>query len=157
MCDEVLRNGAKLSRRQIRPLDGGYYWVPYPDCDSVTWGVLTCHDLGFNAYAGHSDLWLGVIDRLAKAWNKDASALRRVLRNHFYGLPRGRVTHRNRRALIHHGRDAPRADWLKRVIQCFDLNRRSVKPMYDEHETTCAEDRRKVSEALGITTGWVNR
>ncbi|MGO9916044.1 MAG: hypothetical protein ACLQIB_15225 [Isosphaeraceae bacterium] len=156
MSDEDLRNRAKLSERRSHPLGGGYYWVPYPDRDSITWGVLSCHEMGFKAHDGHSDLWLGVVDRLATAWNKDASALRRLLRNHFYGLPRGRVTQPKRRSLIHHGNDAPRADWLEKVIRSFDLDSRAVKPMYDEHETMCAEDRLKVMEALGIAAGWVN-
>ena len=47
-------------------LTGGYYWFPSPDIDSVTWQVLTCHELGCDADVGHVDLWILVIDRLAK-------------------------------------------------------------------------------------------
>jgi hypothetical protein len=36
------------------------------------------------------------------------------------------------------------------VIRRFDLDPRSVKFVYDEHETRLGEDSRKVMEALGI-------
>jgi hypothetical protein len=152
MRDEELGSGANLSDRQIRPLAGGYYWFPSPGNDSITWNVLTCHDLGCDADVGHADLWLKVIARLAHVWNKDARSLRR-LKTHCYGLPRGRVTRRGRISMINHGNDAPLRHWLGRVIRHFDLDRRSVKPLFDEHERMFAEDRRQVMDALGITLG----
>jgi hypothetical protein len=58
----------------------------------VTWDVLTCHEMGFDAEVGHADLWPSVIERLAKACVRDARILRRLLKDRCYGLPRGRVT-----------------------------------------------------------------
>jgi len=134
-------------------LEGGYYWFPSPVDGSITWDVLTCHELGFDAEIGHADLWLIVIERLATAWNKDGRVLRRLLKTHCYGLPRGRVTRPERISLILHGRDAPRPHWQERVIRRFDLDRRSVKTLFDEHETMFAEDHRLVMSALGIAIG----
>ena len=64
MRRELERNRIE-SEPQIHPLDGGYYWLFYPDDGSIAWDVLTCHELGFDADVEHVDLWLAVIDRLA--------------------------------------------------------------------------------------------
>jgi hypothetical protein len=52
--------------------------------------------------------------------------------------------------LILHGKDAPVSDWLARVIRRFDLDRRSVRAVFDEHERMLPADRRLVAEALGL-------
>jgi hypothetical protein len=72
---------------QSRPSTGGYYWFPTPGRTVPGWDVISCHDLGLDCGIGHSELW-PVIDRLAIAWGKDASRLRRLLKNHYTGLPR---------------------------------------------------------------------
>ena len=90
-------------------------------------------------------------ERLASAWHKDAAVLRRLLRNCEYGLPRGRVTRPGKRFLILHGEDSPCTDWLERVVLAFRLDRRSVRVLFDEHERTMAEDRRRVLEVLGVS------
>ena len=56
------------------PFHGGYYWFPAPAPDGVQWSLLTCEDLGFASDQGHPDLWPAVIDRLATAWGKNATA-----------------------------------------------------------------------------------
>jgi hypothetical protein len=137
-------------RKNRQALCGGYYWFPGPNGETVTWEVLTCHELGFDAEVGHIDLWPSVLDRLATAWGKDKRLLRILMNNHYTGLPRGRVTRPKGTFLILHGRDAPVADWERRVIQRFDLDRRSVRAVFDEHERMLPGDRRKVNEVLGI-------
>jgi hypothetical protein len=107
--------------------------------------------MGFDSEAGHVDLWPSVIDRLAKTCDRDARILRRLLKDRYYGLPRGRVTRPAGRSLVLHGRDAPRPDWEESVMRRFDLDPRSVGILYDEHETMMAEDRRRVTAALGLT------
>jgi hypothetical protein len=114
----------------------------------VSWEVLTCHDLGRDAEVGHICLWPSVIDRLAEVWRKDARVLGRRLRDAYSGLPRGRVTRPGSRSLVLHGDDAPVSDWLLRVILGFDLDRRSIRVVYDEHERMLPADRRLVAEAL---------
>jgi hypothetical protein len=136
-----------------RPLTGAYYWLPRRSGKTVWWSVLTCHDLGFGPDDGHFKLWPSAIDRLATAWVRDAVRLKRLLAGHWYGLPRGRVTRPERRCLVLHGDDAPVADWLDRVVERFDLDRRSVKTLYDEHEQTFTEDRRAVYDELGLSAG----
>ena len=132
------------------PMDGGYYWVPSPGIRSPSWEVLTCHDLGLDAEFGHVDLWPAVVARLATAWGRDERALLRRLGDRCYGLPRGRVTHPAGRWLVLHGSDSPRRDWLVRVCRRFDLDRRTVVVLHDEHETTFAEHSRAVRDALGL-------
>lgn len=119
----------------------------------MTWDVISCHELGLDAEIGHDDLWPAVIERLAAAWDKDARALQRLLKDRYYGLPRGRVTRPGGRFLILHGADSPTSDWLERVIRRFDLDRRSVKVLFDEHETMMAADQKRVMTALGISFG----
>lgn len=133
----------------LRRLTGGYYWFPMPVDGSVLWDVLTCHELGHDSEVGHIDLWPFVIDRLAAAWSRDASTLLRKLRNAYTGLPRGRVTRPGSRSLILHGNDAPIPHWLPRVIRRFDLERCSIRVVYDEHERMLDADRWMVEEALG--------
>jgi len=138
-------------KRRLQPLTGGYYWFPAPAHGSVAWCVLTCHDLGFGAGMGHTGLWPAVIDRLAQVWNRDQTFFRTHLKDHYTGLPRGRVTEPpGGRLLVCHGNDSPVADWLQRVIRGFDLDGRSVRAVFDEHERMLPEDRAKVNEVFGI-------
>jgi hypothetical protein len=139
--------------RSPKPLTGGYYWFPTHADGPVGWLVLTCHDLDFGPDDGHFDMWPSVVDRLATAWVQDAVRLGRRLARHCYGLPRGRVTRPDRRSLVLHGDDAPVDDWLAMVVERFDLDRRSLKILLDEHEQTFADDRRAVHAALGLPEG----
>jgi hypothetical protein len=91
--------------------------------------VLSCHELGHDAEVGHIDLWPSVIDRVAEVWRKDTL----------------------------HGKDAPVSDWLARVIRRFDLDRRSVRVVYDEHERILPPDRRLVEGTLGLQPGRAGR
>jgi hypothetical protein len=144
--DREIRGGD----RSNAPSHGGYYWFPTPVPEGVRWSLLTCDDLGLAPDEGHPDLWPAVIDRLAIAWGRRADALRRDLGGHYTGLPRGRVT-RPGRYLILHGDDAPVADGLTVVIRRFRLERARHRAVFDEHERTLPEDRRRVEVALGIS------
>jgi hypothetical protein len=95
-------------------------------------------------------MWRLVIERLATAWRRDVQALRKHLKTNCYGLPRGRVARPEKRFLILHGRDAPVKEWLPIVLRKFDLERRSVKVLFDEHEVMFTSDRLKVREILGL-------
>ena len=107
---------------RLRCLTGGYYWFPTPGDGSVSWEVLSCHELGHDAEVGHIDLWPSVIDRVAEVWRKHTL----------------------------HGKDAPVSDWLARVIRRFHLDRRSVRAVFDEHERMLPSDRRLVEGTLGL-------
>ena len=109
----------------------------------MTWEVLTCHDLGFGAEVGHIDLWPSVIDRLADVWQKDRKLLARHLRDRYTGLPRGRLTEPGGRFLVWHGADAPVGNWKTRVRRAFGLGGIRLKAVFDEHETTLQDDRRR--------------
>ena len=98
-------------------------------------------------------MWPSVIDRLATAWVRDVVRLRKLLAGHCYGFPRGRVTRPDRRFLLLHGHDAPIADWLGLVVERFDLDRRKVRLLFDEHERTFTGDRRAVNAEFGLSVG----
>ena len=136
-------------------LAGGYYWLPAPGHPTICWDVVTCHQLGFDAEVGHVDMWTAVIDQLATAWDKDPAVLRLLLKDRCHGLPRERITRPGKRFLILHGNDSLCPDWLERVILSFHLDRRSVKALFDDHERMLAEDRARVSKALGIHLGQI--
>jgi hypothetical protein len=131
-------------------LTGGYFWFPAPGDGQVEWSVLTCHDLGFSAGESHSDMWPSVIDRLASAWGREVAPLRNRLELCCYGLPRGRLTQPGGRFLLLHGDDAPVSDWLARVLRRFQLNRRSVRLSYSEHERTFTQHRTTVFDEFGL-------
>ena len=57
--------------------------------------------------------------------------------------------------MIFHGKDAPVLDWVPIVVRKFDLDRRSVRVLFDEHERMLPEDRSRVNEALGLKVGKV--
>ena len=134
---------------QLRaPVYGGYYWFPSPGPHGVQWSVVTCADLGLGPDRGHPDLWPKVIDRLAVAWDKKASVLRRFLNEKYTGLPRGRVT-KPAGYIILHGDDAPVADWLPLVAQGFRLEGTRYRVVFDEHERTLPDDRRRLQAFLG--------
>ena len=147
----------RVEAARLRCLTGGYYWFPIPGDGSSTWEVLTCHELGHDAEVGHIDLWPSVIDRLAEVWCKDPRILGRQLRLFYTGLPRGRITRFKGRSLILHGRDAPVSDWLARVIRRFDLDRLSVRVVFDEHERMLPSDRRLMAKVLGQRPGRAGR
>jgi hypothetical protein len=134
-------------------LTGGYYWFPIPDINSLTWSVLTCHELGCDGDVGHVDFWTLVIDRLATVWRKDRLVLRRHLKNHYTGLPRGRITEVGNRFMIFQGNDAPVSDWIPMVVRKFDLNRRFVKVCFDEHERMLPDDCSRVNKIFGLESG----
>ena len=131
-------------------MTGGYYWFPTPAIGSVTWQVLTCHELGCDAEVGHVDLWTLVIDRLATVWRRDGRLIKKHLKNNYTGLPRGRLTHVKNQFMIFHGKDSPVSDWVPMVVRKFDLNRRSVRVLFDEHERMLPEDRRYFNEIFRI-------
>jgi hypothetical protein len=137
------------------PRTGAYYWLPRPDRNGArpAWELITEH--GFNVAEGisHRDFWPFVVERLAAVWGKNARALRRRLRDHYAGLPRGRVTHPGSRYLIIHGDDEPVAHGLKLVRQRFQLNQVEATGLFDEHEQMIRDDHRAVQEALGIALG----
>ena len=41
-------------------------------------------------------------------------------------------------------------DWLPMVLRKFDLERRLIKVLFDEHEVTFTSDRLKVWEIFGL-------
>jgi hypothetical protein len=132
----------------MRPLLGGYYWFPTSTMDGLSWDVLTCHDLAFDAEVGHVDMWPTVVDRLAAAWGRAACGFRRQLIGRYTGLPRGRITRPGRTVLILHGDDAPAADWREKLIEGYGLGARSHRFLFDEHERMLPGDPEQVEESL---------
>jgi hypothetical protein len=131
------------------PRTGAYYWVPIPPVRSLSWRVLTCHELGFDEESSHLEIWPSVIPHLAAIWGRDPKAMKRRLGKNCYGLPRGRVTRPEKVYLILHGDDSPIPDWTEAVIRGFNLQGRRVKPLFDEHEQRLAGDARALARVLG--------
>ncbi len=127
---------------RLRCFGGGDHRFPTPGEGSAIREVLTHHEPGHDAGTGHIDLRTAVIGRLAKVWRSDSQSLGRYLKNSYTGLPRGRATRPDERSLILHGKDAPVSDGLARVIRSFDLERRSVRVVFDERERMLPADRR---------------
>jgi hypothetical protein len=133
------------------PLDGAYYWLPVPIAStSIRWDLITCHDLGVWDGVSHREFWPSVLAHLAPTWGKTPEALRGLLGDHYYGLPRGRVSRPKGRYLLLHGKDSPVPDWEDRIIDRFCLAGRRVTVLHDEHETMIPGHRRLVEELLGI-------
>jgi hypothetical protein len=76
--------------------------------------------------------------------------IKKHLKNNYSGLPRGRVTQAKNRFMIFHGNDSPVPTWVPMVVRKFDLNRRFVRVLFDEHERMPPEDRSRMNEILGI-------
>ena len=103
-----------------KPYRGGYYWLPTPSPEGITWSVVTCRDLGCGADAGHdADLWPRLMIALAAAWGKDAQMLKRRLALSYTGLPRSRVTRSDKTFLVLHGQDSPVQGFEAMVIAEF--------------------------------------
>ncbi len=134
-----------------KPYRGGYYWLPIPSPDGITWSVVTCRDLGCGADAGHDEvLWPRLMVLLAKAWGKDAEVLKRRLALSYTGLPRGRITRPEKMFLVFHGKDSPISGWQAAIIASFRLSGRDVKFIFDEHETQLSEHHRTLAASLGL-------
>ena len=123
-------------------LTGAFYWIPARELECrVSWQLLTCHDLHRWDGISHRELWPFVLDHLAASWNKQPASVQRRLIDHYYALPRGRVTHPGDVYLILHGNDAPIGiDWRNLIIKNFHLEGHRVETPWDEHETTLRED-----------------
>lgn len=134
-------------------LTGAFYWVPFPRPDGFVWELRTCHDLGAWDGVSHREWWPHVLEHLASAWGKDPVVLKRRLRDHHTGLPRGRITHPRPGYVIIHGDDAPVANWLKLVRLKFRLTQVEVNPEYTEHERMIGDDPRAVEKSLGVSLG----
>jgi hypothetical protein len=89
------------------------------------------------------------LDRLADAWQKDARLLKKQLRTHYAGLPRGRVTRPDKAYLILHGGDSPIDTWEEALIRSFKIRGYKVKPIFDEHEQQLPCDVKAVTRLLG--------
>src|SRR4051794_32990694 len=96
--------------------------------------LYACHPRPVNAYA----------------WGKDTNWLRRILRNHYTGLLRGRVTQPGRGYLVLHGNDAPVLDWEVRVVRRFHLEGSRFKILYDEHERMLPGDPQMIESTLDL-------
>jgi hypothetical protein len=134
-----------------KPYQGGYYWLPTPSPDGITWSVVTCRDLGCGADAGHdADLWPRLMVPLAATWGKDAQILKRSLALSYTGLPRGRVTRPDKTFLVLHGEDSPVHMWQELVTEGFCLTKRKLKFLFDQHETMIPGHPRAVEASLGL-------
>lgn len=134
-----------------RPRTGAYYWLPIPPVQSLTWRVLTCHDVGFGGDTGHTKVWPAIIPHLATTWRRDPRAMERRLALHCFGLPRGRVTRIEKAYFLYHGSDSPipHPDWIGPVVDAFGLQGRRIKPVFDEHEQRLPDDVRALARVLG--------
>lgn len=94
-----------------------------------------------------------MLEHLAVAWGKDARLLKRRLRDHHTGLPRGRIVHPKSGYVVIHGEDAPATipDWLETVKARFRLAGVVVTPEFTEHEKMLADDPKAVQAVLGIS------
>lgn len=94
-----------------------------------------------------------MLEHLAAAWGKDAKSLKRRLRDHHTGLPRGRVVRPKSGHVVIHGDDAPAevANWLNVVKARFRLTGFKVTPEFTEHEKMLGDDPMAVQTALGIS------
>ncbi|QDV37569.1 hypothetical protein [Tautonia plasticadhaerens] len=153
MTNEGIEGRCPGGEQGRTPASGGYYWLPRPEGGSITWEVVTCHDLGHDAAHSHRELWPALVRSLAGAWGLGTDEMGRLLEDRYYGLPRGRVTRPGGKWMILHGEDAPVADWLPPVLAAFRLDGRPIRVLSDDHERTLSDDRWRVEEALGITIG----
>lgn len=141
---------APETKSGIKPFTGGYYWLPRPTPDGVSWSVVTCRDLVCGRDAGHdAALWPRLMAPLAEAWGKDAQVLKKKLALSYTALPRGRVTRPEKTFLVLHGNDSPVPGWEQMVIASFRLSGRSVKFVFDEHETQLRGHPEKLRSLIG--------
>lgn len=133
------------------PLTGAYYWIPVPREAGHGWELTSCHDLGVWDGISHREFWPFVLDLLSTRWGKERETLRRRLRGHHTGLPRGRIVHPRTGFILIHGDDAPLADWLELVKVRFRLFGVEVIPEFTEHEKMLGDNPGAVQAAFGVS------
>jgi len=131
-------------------LTGAYFWFPRPGPDGPVWDLKTCHDLGVWDGVSHREFWPHVLVVLAAHWGKDVGALKRALRDHHTGLPRGRIARPESCYVLIHGDDAPVTNWMRLVKARFQLTGIKVTPEFTEHEKMIGHDPLAVQIALGV-------
>jgi hypothetical protein len=135
------------------PFTGAFYWLPSPDPSGPSsWSLLTCHDLRVWDGISHWEMWPHVLSHLAGLWGKAPEPFGRRLGDHYYALPRGRVTNPSGRYLILHGNDvrALVPEWRAIIVDRFRLDGLPIRTPWDEHEQTLSEDVFALGEALGV-------
>jgi hypothetical protein len=135
------------------PQAGPYWWLPTPD---GKWILEKFYDSEYRGATGHDLLWdKYVIERLSVIWGKDTNKLRRSLRGHYTGLPRGRVNKVSNGWTVVHGDNAPVSSWKNQVIRAFVLTAQKdkVRFMKDDHETIIPGDPEAIQDALKVDLG----
>lgn len=140
-----------MNQHNTAPLTGAYYWLPSPSPEGVVWTLTTCHDLKVWDGIPHREFWPHILEILADAWDKDAKTLRRQLRDHHTGLPRGRVVHPRPDHIIIHDNNAPVDDWVEQVKSKFRTPEIQAIVEYHESEMMSRVDFQKAQEALGVS------
>jgi hypothetical protein len=112
--------------------------------------LLPCHDLNVWDGISHRELWPSVLDDLKGLWDRAHEPLKRRLGDHYYALPRGRVTRPKGRYAILHGRDSPAPGLREIVFDRFRLHRFQVRTPRDGHERALRDDVLALEDVLGI-------
>ena len=133
------------------PWTGAFYWLPSPTPSGPpTWSILTCHDLNLRDGISHREMWPAVVEHLAGLWGKAPEPFKRRLGDHYYALPRGRVTRPKGKYLILHGNDAPVTDWQRIIVDRFRLQGLQVRAPWDDHERVLRDDVLALEKVLEV-------
>ena len=104
----------------------------------------------------HTQVWeRSTAEALGEIWGLDAGTVKRI-KNHPYGVPRGRVSIGVGMVFINHGKDTPmdKDEILRKVSSEFGLGglvaRDKVKVAFDHHEMMQKEDRNVINGVLGM-------
>ncbi len=164
--DPSMRQAALLSEFRRRkaatklaamPQTGVYYWLPKPSAakpGSFIWDLATFFASDYSNGVLHYDVWPEALELLAIWWKKDPAVLKRVLREAYGSVPRGRVVRMKGGFGLAHGNDTPSGQLgLRAVVRAFNLQGVKLTPYFDEHERPIMGDPEQLVHALKTNFG----
>ena len=132
-----------------RPETGPFYLIPDPRSEKYT--LLSGFDNPGNEEV-HLFLWDKVINILRIRFKKSSVDL---IKDHYRGLPRGRVIDSGNSWIVAHGSDFPLEQYKNEIISEFKLRDAieisKVKWEYDSHETMDVSEKKEVEKILKIS------
>jgi len=139
------------TRTAAKPLEGPYYWVPKQDGGYELFSYPT-EFYGENVI--HTQVWeRSTSEALGEMWGLGTEEVEQI-KNHPYGIPRGRVSIGVGMIFINQGDDTgmSKDEVLRKISSEFGLQglaaRGKVKVVFDNHEVMQRRDKAAIESVL---------
>jgi hypothetical protein len=148
--------GLQQSGGKVVPSMGIYYVAPM----NRGWQVMTCRYSDGGEEIDHTKFWeRHVCRRLAGLWSTRVTisfnSLSKLLKEHPYGFPRGRVVCDGAEYMVYHGSNIPKGSMVTRgQIEAIFGIKGKAKWITDDHERCLIADKMAIRDLLALEEDW---